>query len=51
MSSDWQTWAAAAVVVVTAVLYVRRLLGKRMQAGGCSSDCSCEQNEKSKSGD
>ncbi len=47
MNSDWQTWAALAVVAITAVLYVRRVLGKRKKrsGGSCGGDCGCDKNK------
>jgi len=48
MSSDWQTWGALAVVAITAVLYVRRLMGKRKKKGGggaCGGDCGCDEKK------
>jgi hypothetical protein len=35
MNADWQTYAAAAVVVLTAGLFVARAMRKKK--GGCSS--------------
>lgn len=45
MSDDWQTWTALAIVVLTAILYTRRILKRKKSAssGGCASDCSCEK--------
>jgi hypothetical protein len=39
MSADWQTWAALAIVVVTAAILAYRVLLKRKT--GCGSDCGC----------
>jgi hypothetical protein len=36
MDSDWQTWAAAGVVLVTAIIFVNRMLGKKKR-GGCNT--------------
>ncbi len=35
MNPDWQTWAAVAVVIITAILFVVR--SKRKKTGGCAS--------------
>ena len=36
MNSDWQTWAAAGVVVVTSIAFVMRAL-KKKKHGGCNT--------------
>ena len=50
MSKDWQTWTALAIVVVTAVLYVRRLVRRKKSkgssgGGACESDCGCDKQK------
>jgi hypothetical protein len=37
MNGDWQTWAAAGVVVVTAMVFARRLWRRKKKHGGCST--------------
>jgi hypothetical protein len=36
MSGDWQTWAAAGVVLITALAFALRSL-KRKKHGGCNT--------------
>ena len=36
MNSDWQTWAAAGVVIVTALIFLSRVL-KKKHGSGCST--------------
>ena len=36
MSTDWQTWAAAGVVIVTALVFVNRAV-KKKKHGGCNT--------------
>ena len=44
MTDDWQSWAAFAVVVATAVLYLRYVM-RRKKNSGCDGDCSCDSKE------
>ncbi|GAA5477177.1 FeoB-associated Cys-rich membrane protein [Haloferula helveola] len=44
---DWQTWAAGAIVGLTLVLFVRRMVaGKKT---GCGGDCSCDSTDRGRS--
>jgi hypothetical protein len=36
MNADWQTWTAAGVVVVTAIIFLSRAL-KKKKHGGCNT--------------
>jgi hypothetical protein len=40
MNADWQTWAAAGVVIITLAIFVNRLFGKKKRAGSCSACAS-----------
>jgi hypothetical protein len=40
MNSDWQTLAAGAVVVITALIFLVRL-ARRRPGGGCGGHCGC----------
>lgn len=37
MNADWQTWAAAAVVIVTALIFVWRAMNRRKSGSSCGS--------------
>lgn len=42
MNDDWQTWAALAVVLVTAIAFaVRAIRRRRRGAIGCGGGCDC----------
>jgi len=40
MNSDWQSWAALGVVVITAVVFSLRMRKAKGKAG-CGSGCGC----------
>jgi hypothetical protein len=37
MNTDWQTWAAAGVVAITAIIFLSRALRKKKTGGGCGT--------------
>jgi len=41
--TDWQSWAAPAVVIVTLAILVWRNLRPAKEAG-CDKDCGCEKS-------
>ena len=43
--SDWQSWTAIAVVVVTALIFAVKASGKK--SGGCGS-CGCGRSDNKK---
>ncbi len=38
--NDWQSWAAAGIVLITLAIFVIRALRRKSGAGHCD-DCSC----------
>lgn len=40
MNEDWQTWAAAGIVAITAAIFLFRLTRKKRKPG-CGSACGC----------
>jgi hypothetical protein len=44
---DWQSWAALAVVILTALVFVAKRVTKK--PGSCGHDCGCGK-EKQKGG-
>lgn len=43
--NDWQSWAAPAVVILTAALFILRSVTARKK-GGCGGACGCAQKLK-----
>ncbi len=42
MNADWQTWAAAGIVLATLAIFTIRLLTKpKGGKSGCGHDCGC----------
>jgi hypothetical protein len=41
MNGDWQTFAAAAVVALTALVFLLRFVRRSRSSGGCGGNCSC----------
>ena len=39
--SDWQTWAAPAVVILTVMIVGWRITRKK-KSTGCDEDCGCD---------
>lgn len=37
MSADWQSWAAAGVVAMTALVFLSRALMRKRKGGGCNT--------------
>jgi hypothetical protein len=37
MNADWQSWAAAGVVIATICVFLGRALGKKKRGGGCNT--------------
>ncbi|TDU62490.1 hypothetical protein EI77_04655 [Prosthecobacter fusiformis] len=46
MMNDWQSWAAPAVVLLTAVIFLTRCILNRKKSG-CGGGCGCTQKLKS----
>ena len=43
---DWQSWAAPAVVILTALILMAKWLSKK--STGCGNDCECSVKTKPK---
>jgi hypothetical protein len=43
--NDWQSWAAPAVVIITAMVFIVRAFRGRKK-GGCGGGCGCTQKMK-----
>lgn len=41
MNGDWQTFAAAAVVALTALVFLLRFVRRSHPRGGCGGNCPC----------
>jgi hypothetical protein len=37
MNGDWQTWSAAGVVIMTAIVFVIRAMKRKKRSSGCGT--------------
>jgi len=47
MSTDFQSWAALAVVVITTLIFAIRA-ARKGEPGGCGGGCACEMKNKAR---
>jgi len=42
MNSDWQTWITLGIIILTATIFIWRVIVKRQnKIDGCGNDCGC----------
>jgi len=47
MNTDWQTWAAAGIVLGTLAIFAIRIFAKpKGKKGGCGHGCGCGNGKK-----
>lgn len=42
MIDDWQSWAAGAIVLITMIIFILRLIRKKP---GCGGGCDCDRKD------